>query len=971
MKSNDANFSQGFATNPTESAYPRLWQGLVGMWCPSIGKQGAKLYDLSGYKRNASFVVIDPATDYVSGNYGYALRYDGASDYLNIGEITHLNDATKDVSIAFWIKTTNTSNQGLFSYDDNEVFQPTSDIYCYNPGSLNIGGLGSTGEIGTGVAINDGKWNLLVFVLNRLTLSVYKNGIFVFSTAVAHNHGTYSGKSFKIGNKGNVGDFSGDIGDFFLYMRALTSSEIRNMYFGASPLILANPASRPHRPMPSADITESLSLSESWDIRINPEREDITENLSLSESWQILSTPETENINESLSLSEEWNITRIEYTNYASKILWYNPLIYITYTNPIKLVIGDITDPENPVINTYTLTGHSNATYAMFNSSNDCLYIACDNGSLLKIDIADPETVTVIATDITNDLLKIASLTSDLRTFVSSDDVDGELLLLDEAEIKNINLDLRWLANIATQISTYVNTINAKSCDLDLRWVAENKESISLDLRWLANTYTAIPTITPNDVQIFVNGVDILLGNDIDIQTGNITHTIGEYSIASFNLARKHDDINRTHLGVASEITNNNSVAIYIKGYLEFSGNVCSLSVDSETETVSIQAQGTQPSDSRHSVSLPLPSVNEQLHMYHCLINKVSIDNPIIDPRVIIIGVNGRFWTGSLWSTKRSEAQIFADEIAAQSYINSYVDLSVGNKFETQQPSVETYDSRNSYYKGVKIHLGEKIQQQVDRLYEIETTISEKGRIATEIEDGTYKILPNYTYFWNVIANNIITGWWMWEPRYIGTSLASTTTDLWTLSGVIPHFQKIKDDIITDLGYYYIGEAPYKEISTKNGILIPAWRWEDRSDGFYSILDSHYNYEDYDKTIANLEYQKLLNIHGDILPITRADINITFDAYYYYNIALLTRINVTNTTVVNTYNNTNGFPTSVKSINIDFRAMTINLVTDNRLSQLELDELDEQRPDEELLLHPDDARIILRKFDLNSWKYVS
>lgn len=536
-----------------------------------------------------------------------------------------------------------------------------------------------------------------------------------------------------------------------------------------------------------------------------------------------------------------------------------------------------------------------------------------------------------------------------------------------------INTDFRWLVLLKRNILLSFSWLWAKSINTDFRWLGLTKRNILTDFRWLSAPYTSLEPINHGDVQIFINGTDILLGNDIDIETGNIIHTAGQTSQASFRLARKHDDLDRTHLGIASQITNQNPVQIYIDGHLEFDGYIMTINVDSESETVVITAKMDEPADSRHSISLPLPSVNEKLHLYHCLVNTVQIDNPKEDTRAIIIGNNGRYWNGSAWVFYITDAMLFATDIDAQDYIDNYIDLSVDLIFESKQPSVAGRERNPQYYHGVKVNLGTKIQQQVNRYSLPDTVINDKGLNAQQIEDGTFIIQPNYTYFWTLRARNLRTGSYNGITQYIGTSLASTTTDLWSLISVSPMYQKIRDNIETELGYYYVGSAPYKEISPKNGWLITDTKWQDRNNGLYAIKEASYDYRNYAKLVAGLEYQKLQNVHGDILPVTSASLDITFDAYYYYNIKLLSRINVTNTTVSNTYNNLNGFPVSVKSININFASMKITLTTDNRLSQEEIDEIDSQMPDEESSLYvtKEKATLILRKFDLKTWKYVT
>ena len=482
-------------------------------------------------------------------------------------------------------------------------------------------------------------------------------------------------------------------------------------------------------------------------------------------------------------------------------------------------------------------------------------------------------------------------------------------------EIIKFNTDLRWLQTYKEKIATSLAWLLGKKISTDLRWLKVYKPAISTDLRWLSVGYNDVPPIAPADIQIFINSVDMAPLNEVDLQTGNIVHTAGQKSIATFTLARKHDDLDRTHTGATSQITNQNPVQIYIKGHLEFDGKISNLSVNSDTETIQVTCQMNEPSDNRHTIELPLPSVNEKIHLYHCLVNNVQMDNPYIDPG----------------------------------------------------------EDNPEYYKGVKVDLGTKITQQTDTWREIEYTIDGKGMIATEVEEGTYITKPNYSYFWAVLVKNIRTGIQSGDMRYIGTSLAATTTDLWAIMGACPTRQKIKDNIETELGFYYLGSAPYKEISCKNGQLVIAGKYQDRDNGLYNIYDSSYNYVNFAKLVAGLEYQKLLTVGGQVVPVSSANIDITFDAYYYYTVKLLTRINVTNTTVANTFKNTNGFPVSVKGISINFSTMKVSLSTDNRLSQEELDEIDAQMPDENSSLYvvPERAVLVYRKFDLKTWAYVS
>lgn len=99
LKSMRPSFSSGLARNSSESAYPHLWQGLKGLWCPSVGIQGRTLYDFSGYGRHGTFSTGMGSDAWVPSPWGWALRYDGTNDCVNLG--TNIVDLNGDFTILF------------------------------------------------------------------------------------------------------------------------------------------------------------------------------------------------------------------------------------------------------------------------------------------------------------------------------------------------------------------------------------------------------------------------------------------------------------------------------------------------------------------------------------------------------------------------------------------------------------------------------------------------------------------------------------------------------------------------------------------------------------------------------------------------------------------------------------------------------------------------------------------------------
>ena len=48
-----------------ESTVPRLWDGVIGAWCPSLGPTGSRFHDFSRYGNWGTLTNMDPPTDWV------------------------------------------------------------------------------------------------------------------------------------------------------------------------------------------------------------------------------------------------------------------------------------------------------------------------------------------------------------------------------------------------------------------------------------------------------------------------------------------------------------------------------------------------------------------------------------------------------------------------------------------------------------------------------------------------------------------------------------------------------------------------------------------------------------------------------------------------------------------------------------------------------------------------------------------
>ena len=1013
-------FSTGFALSSKEAKYPHLWNGLVGAWCPSLGKQGDILRNLSLYNHNAVLTGMDASTDYIPDIRGFALNYDGTNDYLDIGHIEEIDDATKDLTFIFRTRTTASGNNALFTYDTNDSLSPTSDIYVFAPAGLNIGGVGDGSQHATGVSINDGVWHWIAIRLKGTELSVFKDGAKVYSLVVTHSRANYGvSHNFRIADNSNVLHYPGDIGDFFVYNRGLEDSEIVDIQVGQTPLV-------PHffslgkkiivgAVVDPLDLTLSIeSPTIQIDSTITPSVLEILSNIETPLVGEILTvTPDSLTISSSIEsptiqsdvdfspdiLTITSNIESPIFPVQGSliaKIIHVNPLIAVTDTNPVQILKIDITDPNNLDYTSVTIPNISNTKDVCVDYSGDYVYVTGNSGKVVKVKIADLADQTTINLSDTDDILTIEHNTNFGITYAGTDNEVGELYTIDEKSTFKIDSDFTCLAPHTFKLDSNFNIVSAFKMDSAFTALSYNYFKMNSDFKCLTKQevpvfpdpppdpdppvsptpITPVDTIEPiklEDYQVFVNSVE-LENTDLILNSISITHSVGQESRASFQLSRKHDQLNTTLKGVSSEITNQNEVIIKCKGQIIFphngegTGKISELDCQyqNDREYVIVNALSEEATNKFDSITMSLPGLNNRLSLYDILIQNPKINNPYIDPE---------------------------------------------------------NEENPKKYKGIKVDLGTEIEQHISNWHFSDTGVRgifgeahRPGIYASAIINGTFIPWQNWTYFWGAgvykIGKTELGDTVGHEFMYIGTSLAPVSEDLWELINASHFRQRIYDDtetgkiyisaspgytetISTRIGtekvitsyyplryairgiykyktYYYIGETPFNEVSPRNGKLITHPKYVDEPSLLVSTMDASYDFTKYAKRVADLEYELLKNINGDILPDTSCSFNLTIDAYLYYNISLLTRINVDNTTQSNIYKNSNGFPVSAKSITITSSDRRVNIEADNTKSSKELEVINAQFPDEEddEYNEPEKRKAIYGKSDMRTLKEV-
>ncbi len=647
------------------------------------------------------------------------------------------------------------------------------------------------------------------------------------------------------------------------------------------------------------------------------------------------------------------------------KIISVNPLIAVTDTNPVQIIKIDTTDPENLVYTSITIPNISNSLDVTVNSANDYVYVAGDSGKVVKVEIADLTNQTTFDLSDTDNILTVEHNTNYGITYAGTDNNTGELYTIDERTTFLIDSDFTCLAPQTFKLDSAFNIVNAFKLDSNFNALSYQFYKMNSDFKCLTKELTPITSVDDvepiklEDFQVFINNVE-LEDTDLILNSISITHSVGEESSASFRLTRKHDQLNTTLDGVSSTITNQNIVEIKCKGITIFpyngegTGRISELDCQyqNDTEFVIVNALSEEATNKFNKITMSLPGTDSRLSLYDVLIQNPVISNPYVDPE---------------------------NEENPKKYKGIKVDLGIEIEQHVVNARIEDTGTRN-------IELIKTVQ-----------TLTQ-GQLATRIQDGSFNSDQNFTYFWgctvwkigitDFITNTANIGYVF---PYIGTSLAPISEDLWQLVNADYWTQRIYPDTETGdiyLGesispgyiettqveveteqlivntitwgdasswqkvyeyktYYYIGEAPFKEIKSRNGKKITKPYFADEPSLLVSKKDAGYDFTQYAKTVADLEYEILKNINGDILPDTKCSLNLTIDAYLYYQLSLLTRINIDNTTQANIYENSNGFPVSTKSITITSSDRRVNIEADNKKSNKEIEVINSQFPDED------------------------
>jgi hypothetical protein len=211
-----------------------LNRGLVGAWCPSVAGNGLLLPDLSGYGNHGTLTNMD-ASDWVGTERGRAVDFDITDDLINCGpNVLNLINGRLGFSVSAWV-----SRRSFGGGDFGRLFEfgNTNNNVIVSFSSANVN-LNATGGGITVVVNSTVATSAIAHYACSVEVGVSAN-VYVDSTNVTASANLSSGtidiaaSNLILGNRLNAQRaLDGQIADFRVYNRALSPSEIKQLYEG-------------------------------------------------------------------------------------------------------------------------------------------------------------------------------------------------------------------------------------------------------------------------------------------------------------------------------------------------------------------------------------------------------------------------------------------------------------------------------------------------------------------------------------------------------------------------------------------------------------------------------------------------------------------------------------------------------------------------------------------------------------------
>ena len=211
--------------------------GLVGYWTfdgPSIDWHTNTVADMSGQGNTGTLISMSTTSSPTPGKIGQALNFNGSSNYIDLGMPFSLV-ISNAITLSVWEKSSVGNVQqsmisrwgGSSSYSLVKNFATggtPNEVKFLVSGTSNV-------RLDASATLDDGKWHLVTATYNGAIQAIYVDGTLVASQESTGSI-TDNGGPVTIGNQWVTSDqyFNGQLDDVRIYNRALSASEIKQLY---------------------------------------------------------------------------------------------------------------------------------------------------------------------------------------------------------------------------------------------------------------------------------------------------------------------------------------------------------------------------------------------------------------------------------------------------------------------------------------------------------------------------------------------------------------------------------------------------------------------------------------------------------------------------------------------------------------------------------------------------------------------
>ncbi len=222
--------------NATTTSWQNM-SGNVGLW--HMNELSGAISDTSGQGNNGT---NNGATYSQPGKLKTSMSFDGTNDYVDLGNDTSLQ-LTNNFAISIWVKPTDLTGDSeyiLGKLKSSGIGNDYSLIWEYAANQIEFYAVGYTGtnpRTGSGMTLLNG-WNHVVYSYDGTKWEGYVNGVNVFSETRSFTLDTGTGNLLFSTYNGSSNFFNGDLDEVAIFNRALSASEIENIYEKQSPTYL-------------------------------------------------------------------------------------------------------------------------------------------------------------------------------------------------------------------------------------------------------------------------------------------------------------------------------------------------------------------------------------------------------------------------------------------------------------------------------------------------------------------------------------------------------------------------------------------------------------------------------------------------------------------------------------------------------------------------------------------------------------